>query len=141
MSSSHLPLVNALLNSVCAVLLLFGHRAIKRGRRPAHKRLMISAVIVSSLFLVSYVVYHSIHGSQHFTGQGIIRPIYFFILGTHTVLAASLVPLVGFTLKRGLLAQYGMHRQIARWTYPIWVYVSVTGVIIYLLLYQIFPAQ
>ncbi len=102
---------------------------------------MISAVVVSSMFLVSYLVYHSIHGTQHFAGQGLIRPVYFFILGTHTVLAASVVPLVGITLKRGVFAQYDLHKRIARWTYPVWLYVSVTGVMIYVMLYQLFPGR
>ena len=140
MSFSQLPLLNAILNSTSALLLLYAHQAVKKGQRTIHKRSMISAVVVSSLFLVSYLVYHSVHGSQHFTGQGIIRPVYFFILGTHTILAASVVPLVAVTLKRGLFEQYELHRRSARWTYPIWLFVSVTGVIIYLMLYQIFPS-
>ncbi len=140
MPFSQLPLLNALLNATSAALLLYAHGAIKRGRTAAHKRAMISAVTVSSMFLVSYLVYHSIHGAQYFTGRGFIRPVYFFILGTHTILAASVVPLVAVTLKRGLSAQYDIHKRIARWTYPVWLYVSVTGVIIYLMLYQLFPA-
>lgn len=101
---------------------------------------MISAVIVSTMFLTSYLTYHAVHGTQHFTGQGFMRPVYFFILGTHTLLAASVVPLVAVTLKRGLFAQYDLHKRIAKWTYPVWLYVSVTGVVIYVMLYQLFPA-
>jgi putative membrane protein len=137
---SQLPLLNAILNSTSAVLLLYAHRAIRKGQRTIHKQSMISAVVVSSLFLISYVVYHSLHGTQHFAGQGVIRPLYFLILGSHTVLAASIVPLVVVTLKRGLFAQYDLHKRIARWTYPIWIYVSITGVIIYVMLYQIYPS-
>jgi uncharacterized membrane protein YozB (DUF420 family) len=100
---------------------------------------MISAFVTSSLFLVSYLVYHYVHGSQHFGGQGFIRSIYFLVLGTHTILAAAIVPLVLISLRRGLRSQFSLHRRIAKWTYPIWLYVSVTGVIIYLMLYQVFP--
>jgi putative membrane protein len=139
MSFSDLPLLNAFLNTTSAVLLLVGHRSIKRGRRDSHKKFMIAALITSSLFLVSYLLYHYVHGSQHFEGPGLARPIYFFILGTHTVLAAAIVPMVLITLRRGLKGEFPRHRRIARWTYPIWLYVSVTGVIIYLMLYQIFP--
>jgi len=100
---------------------------------------MIAAFVVSSLFLVSYVLYHYVHGSQHFAGQGFFRPVYFVILGSHTILAATVVPLALITLRRGLRGQYGRHKAIARWTYPVWLYVSITGVIVYLMLYQLFP--
>jgi len=139
MSVSALPIVNALLNTASAVLLLTGHQYLKKGNTASHKKLMIAAFITSSLFLVSYITYHSIHGAQYFQGEGWSRPVYFLILGTHTVLAASIVPLAIITLRRGLKSDFMRHRKIAKWTYPIWVYVSVTGVIIYLMLYQLFP--
>jgi uncharacterized membrane protein YozB (DUF420 family) len=139
MSFSDLPLLNAFLNTTSAVLLLIGHQSIKKGRRDSHKKYMIAAFVTSSLFLISYLLYHYVHGSQHFEGQGLVRPVYFLLLGTHTILAATIVPLVLITLGRGLKGEFSRHRKIARWTYPIWLYVSVTGVIIYLMLYQIFP--
>lgn len=140
MSVTDLPLLNAFLNATSGVLLLIGHRFILKGKRDQHKRIMLTALFTSSLFLISYIVYHSIHGSQHFQGVGIIRPVYFLVLGTHTVCAAAIVPLVLMTVTRGLRRQFAEHRKIARWTYPIWMYVSITGVIIYLMLYQFYPA-
>lgn len=139
MSFSDLPLLNAILNSSSAMLLLIGRRFIKRGQQLWHKRFMIAAFGTSSLFLVSYLTYHSVHGAQYFQGEGWIRPVYFLILGTHTFLAATIVPLVLITLTRGLKNQVPRHKKIAKWTYPIWLYVSITGVIIYLMLYQLFP--
>jgi len=139
MSFADLPLLNACLNTTSAILLLLGRWHIKNGRRTSHKKVMISAFIVSSLFLISYLVYHYVHGSQHFQGQGFIRPVYFLILGSHTVLAVTIVPMVLMSLTRGLRSDFIRHRKIARWTYPIWLYVSVTGVVIYLMLYQLFP--
>ena len=141
MGITHLPLLNAFLNSTSAIFLLFAHHAAKLGRTSTHKKFMIAAIVVSSLFLASYLLYHSIHGTQHFAGQGFIRPVYFLILGTHTVLAAAVVPLVLVTLSRGLKAEFVAHKRMARWTYPIWLYVSVTGVVIYLMLYQLYPAS
>jgi uncharacterized membrane protein YozB (DUF420 family) len=140
MTIPDLPLLNAFLNATSGILLLVGHRFIRKGNTVAHRKTMISAFITSSLFLVSYLVYHAIHGARYFQGQGLVRPVYFLILGTHTVLAAAIVPLVLVTLSRGLKAKYAAHKRIARWTYPLWLYVSVTGVIIYLMLYQLFPA-
>ena len=140
MSFSDLPLLNAFLNTFSAILLLVGHASIKKGRRASHKKYMIAAFLASTLFLCSYLTYHYVHGSQHFQGEGLVRPIYFLILGTHTICAALIVPLVIITLRRGLKSDFVRHRGIARWTYPIWLYVSVTGVIIYLLLYELFPA-
>lgn len=140
MSFSQLPLLNAILNTTSAILLLYAHHAVKNGRTIVHRQTMVAAVVVSSMFLISYLVYHYVHGSQHFAGQGVIRPVYFFILGTHTILAASTVPLVLVTLSRGLKGEYARHKLVARWTYPIWLYVSLTGVVIYLMLYQLFPA-
>jgi uncharacterized membrane protein YozB (DUF420 family) len=133
---SDLPALNATLNATSAVLLTTGWILIRRGRIAQHRAVMIAAVCTSVLFLISYLVYHAQVGSVRFTRQGPIRAVYFTILLTHTVLAAAIVPLVLVTLTRGLRARYERHRRIARWTMPIWLYVSVTGVIVYLMLYQ-----
>lgn len=138
---SVLPVVNAVLNATAATLLLIGHRFIKKGNTKAHRKTMISVVVVSGLFLVSYLTYHGIHGSQPFQGSGWVRVLYFTILVSHSILAAAIVPLALITLVRGLRERYDSHKKIARWTYPIWLYVSVTGVVIYLMLYQLFPPQ
>jgi putative membrane protein len=140
-SMSDLPLINAFLNTTSAILLLVGRRFIKRGDRARHKRMMLAAFTTSSLFLVSYLTYHFARGTQHFQGEGVVKVIYFLILGSHTILAAVVVPMVLIALFRGLKGEYEKHRRIARWTFPVWLYVSVTGVIIYLMLYQIFPAH
>ena len=137
MSVTDLPTVNATLNSICAVLLVTGWILIRRGRIAQHRAVMIAAVSTSCLFLISYLVYHAQVGSVKFTGQGTIRVVYFTILLTHTVLAAAIVPLVLVTLARGLKRQDARHRAIARWTMPIWLYVSVTGVVVYLMLYRL----
>ena len=131
-----LPTLNACLNSTSALLLLLGRYAIARGDRRLHKRSMIGAVTVSVLFLVSYLTYHAIHGSTAFTGTGAVRSVYFAILISHTILAATIVPMVIITLRRGLAEKYPIHKKIARWTFPIWLYVSVTGVIVYFMLYH-----
>jgi putative membrane protein len=132
------PTINAILNGMAAVLLVTGRVLISRRRIEDHKRAMIAAFATSSVFLVNYLAYHSlIRGSHHFTGRGWIRPVYFIILLTHTVLAAAIVPLVLMSLSRGLKRQDARHRAISRWTFPLWLYVSVTGVIIYLLLYRV----
>jgi uncharacterized membrane protein YozB (DUF420 family) len=136
-SVSDLPTLNALLNALAAVLLLAGWVHIRRGRITAHRRCMVAAFVVSSLFLVSYVVYHSAIGSRPFTGGGLLRVVYFTVLLTHVVLAAAIVPLVLVTLRRGLRRDDLRHRRIARWTLPLWLYVSVTGVVIYLMLYRL----
>lgn len=138
LSISDLPALNATLNGLSAVCLVSGFALIKRGERLMHQRCMIAALVLSSLFLVSYVVYHANAGSRPFPGQGIIRPIYFAILITHVVLAATIVPLALITATRGLRSQFDRHVRIARWTFPIWLYVSVTGVVIYLMLYQVY---
>jgi uncharacterized membrane protein YozB (DUF420 family) len=135
-SYTALPAVNASLNATTAVLLIVGYVLIRRGRRQLHRRVMITAFCTSVLFLVSYLTYHAHAGSKHFTGTGTARTIYFSILLTHTVLAAAIVPLAIMTLSRGLSARYDRHRKIARWTLPIWIYVSVTGVVVYWMLYQ-----
>jgi len=132
-----LPAVNATLNAIAAVLLAIGWMLIRRGRWRQHRAVMISAFCTSVLFLISYITYHAHIGSKHFTGQGPIRVVYFTILLTHTVLAVTIVPLALITLSRGLSARYDRHRAIARWTLPLWMYVSVTGVIVYLMLYRL----
>lgn len=139
-SISLLPHLNALLNSTSAILLVSGFLMIRRHRVKAHRNCQISAVITSTLFLASYLTYHYYHGTTRFGGQGIVRPIYFTILISHTILAIVIVPLVLLTLYRAARADFAGHRRIARWTLPIWLYVSVTGVLVYLLLYQIYPA-
>jgi len=132
-----LPALNATLNATSAVLLCTGWYLIKHGRRIAHRNVMLAACGVSVAFLVSYLVYHAQVGSVRFTKQGPIRAVYFTILLTHTVLAAAIVPLAIVTLSRGLSAKYDRHRRIARWTMPLWLYVSVTGVIVYVMLYRL----
>jgi putative membrane protein len=131
-----LPAVNACLNATSAVLLLVGYFLIRARRIELHRKVMIAAFSASTLFLVCYVVYHAQVGNVRFTRQGIVRPIYFGILVTHVSLAALVLPLAVLTLSRGLKARYAKHRTIARWTLPIWLYVSVTGVLVYVLLYQ-----
>jgi uncharacterized membrane protein YozB (DUF420 family) len=135
---SQLPALNAILNGTAAVLILSGIYLIKTGRRRAHRTAMISAFIASSLFLVSYLTYHAHIGSKHFPGQGTARTIYYSILLTHTVLAVVVVPMVLVTLTRGLKGRIDRHRPIARWTYPVWLYVTVTGVVIYVMLYHVY---
>lgn len=138
---SHAEL-NASLNATSAILLATGYLCIRQRRILAHKMCMVLAVVVSLAFLVSYVLYHLRVGSVRFSGQGWIRPVYFAILGSHTVLAAVIVPLAAITLTRALRKQFDRHRRIARWTLPLWFYVSVTGVVIYVLLYQVYgPAS
>ncbi len=131
------PAFNAFLNFSCAFLLLLGWREIRAGRRARHRAFMISAFLVSVGFLVSYLLYHSYSGSRSFGGQGWIRPLYFAVLISHSLLAAAVVPLVVVTLSRGLRGHFVPHRKVARWTLPIWLYVSATGVIVYLMLYQL----
>ena len=137
---SYLPAVNAALNGTSALLLVVGQRLIKRGRIEAHKRTMIAAIVCSALFLISYLYYHAQVGSVRFQGQGWSRPVYFTILLTHTVLAAVIVPMVLVTLYRGLKRMDVRHKAIARLTFPLWVYVSTTGVAIYAMLYHFFRA-
>ncbi len=134
------PGLDAGLNGTSAVLLLTGRTLIKRGRMAAHRAVMITALISSSLFLASYLYYHWHVGSVHFQGQGWSRPVYFSILISHTILAAVIVPMIVITLSRALRERFDRHRTIARWTFPLWLYVSVTGVVIYLMLYKIFAS-
>lgn len=136
-----LPHLNATLNFISAVLLISGFLFIRRRNITAHRKCMLAACVTSTLFLVCYVTYHSFYGSTTFKGEGWIRPVYFTILLTHTILAVVIVPLVLITLFRALRERFDAHRRIARWTLPVWLYVSVTGVIVYLLLYQIVPSR
>jgi uncharacterized membrane protein YozB (DUF420 family) len=133
-----LPALNAILNGTAALFLLAGYRYIKRGQWLRHKRCMLGALTASTLFLVSYVIYHANIGSRPFPGTGAIRLVYLAILVTHVVLAAVILPLALVTTSRGLRSQYVKHVKVARWTLPLWLYVSVTGVIIYLMLYQFY---
>jgi putative membrane protein len=141
LSLTDLPAVNAALNGTSAVLLASGYRFIRRRQITAHKRCMLAALVTSTLFLLSYLTYHYHVGSMPFRGQGWVRPLYFTILISHTILAAAIVPLALVTLFRAWKADFIKHVRVARWTLPIWLYVSVTGVIIYLMLYQLFPAS
>ena len=138
MSVADLPALNATLNGVAALFLLAGYLCIRTGRREMHKRCMLGALTASALFLTSYVVYHAQAGSRPFAGEGAVRIVYFAILLTHVVLAAAILPLALVTTARGLRSHFDRHVRIARWTLPIWLYVSVTGVVIYLMLYQIY---
>lgn len=140
MSLTDLPLVNALLNTTSTLFLLLGYYFIRRNRKTLHKRMMIAALTVSSLFLISYLIYHCNVGSVKFTAQGTVRTVYFSILLTHTVLAAAVPPLAIVTLVRALRERFDKHKRIARWTLPIWLYVSITGVIIYIMLYRLYPS-
>ena len=130
------PPLNATLNGTSAVLLAVGHRFIKRGSMAAHRACMIAAVVCSTVFLASYLWYHAHVGSVRYPLHDWTRTLYLCILGTHTVMAATIVPMVIGTLTFALRGRFERHRSLARWTYPIWMYVSVTGVIIYLMLYQ-----
>jgi uncharacterized membrane protein YozB (DUF420 family) len=134
------PIIDASLNGTSAVLLLVGRGFIKRGRMGAHRAVMIAALASSSIFLACYLYYHWHVGSVRFQGQGWSRPVYFSILISHTILAAAIVPMIIITLSRALRERFDRHRAIARWTYPLWMYVSVTGVIVYFMLYHLFAA-
>lgn len=139
MSVHDLPTLNAILNAVSGVLLVAGYVAIRRGRVDVHRRCMKSAFVVSALFLVSYVVYHVQVGSVKFSGEGALRTFYLALLASHVVLAIVIVPLVLVTLRRALRGDFLRHRFIARRTFPLWLYVSVTGVVVYMMLYVWFP--
>ena len=132
------PALNATLNGVSAVLITTGRVLVRRKNVRLHRACMIAAVAASSLFLTSYLYYHAHVGSVRFPGQGWVRPVYFTLLISHTLLAAAVVPLVLLALSAGLRGRFDRHRRIARWAYPIWLYVSVTGVFVYLMLYQIY---
>ena len=138
LDSTAFPAINATLNGAAAILLLSGRRLISQRRITAHRNTMIAAVITSALFLTSYLYYHLVlhTGVTHFQGKGFIRPLYFALLLSHTVLAAAIVPMILITLYNGLRRRDLKHRRIARWTFPLWLYVSVTGVLIYFMLYK-----
>lgn len=138
MSVTDLPAVNATLNAIAAILLLVGYVLVRKKRFEQHRRTMLAAFATSVLFLISYVTYHANVGSRPFPGVGPVRAVYFTILITHIVLAAAIVPMALITVSRGLSRRYDRHRAIARWTLPIWLYVSVTGVVVYLMLYRMF---
>jgi len=131
--------LNAALNAVSAILLTVGFFFILNGKIRQHRACMISAFTASTLFLISYVVYHIRVGNIRFLGQGWIRPIYFTLLISHVTLAIAIVPMAVITLSRALREQFDRHRRIARWTLPLWLYVSVTGVIVYVMLYHLYP--
>jgi putative membrane protein len=136
---SDLPALNATLNSLSATFLLVGYVLIRQKRQTAHRNCMIGALVCSTLFLTFYLIYHYNAGRTVFKDPAWFRPIYLVLLLTHTVLAVVIVPMVIMTLSRALKRNYELHKRISRWTWPLWMYVSVTGVLIYLLLYQIFP--
>jgi uncharacterized membrane protein YozB (DUF420 family) len=140
-SLSWLPALNACLNASSALLLAAGWGAVRRRQITQHHRLMLSALATSGIFLASYLYYHAHVGTTRFAGAGWIRPVYFAILSTHTVLAAVIVPLLGVTLYHALRAHFSFHRKIARVALPVWLYVSVTGVAVYLLLYHLYPSR
>jgi putative membrane protein len=137
MSVADLPTVNATLNTIAATLLVAGYVAIRRRRIHLHKRCMLSAFATSALFLISYLVYHAQVGSRPFGGQGAVRVAYLLILISHVILAAAILPLALVTLSRALRGRFDRHVAIARWTLPLWLYVSVTGVVVYLMLYHL----
>jgi uncharacterized membrane protein YozB (DUF420 family) len=137
---SYLPHLNACLNASSAVLLFAGYSFIRAGRVAGHRACQVSALVVSIVFLTSYLTYHYYHGTTRFQGTGIARPIYFIVLTTHTILAIVIVPLIAITFYRALHLDFVRHRKIARITLPLWFYVSITGVIVYLMLYQIYPS-
>ena len=145
MQLQDLPMINAVLNSCSALLLLAGYVAIKRDQKERHKRCMVSALITSTLFLTCYVIYHvgmqRVYGSAHtrFVDPAWFRPWYLALLASHLLLAIAIVPMVLMTVYHAIRGNFEKHRKIARWTWPCWMYVSVTGVVIYLLLYRIFP--
>jgi putative membrane protein len=134
-----LPYVNATFNSLSAIAIVAGVAAIKGGREQAHRRWMFAALASSAVFLVSYVTYHALHGDSRFLGQGSVRPIYFFVLISHILLSIVALPLVLSTFYLSLSGRFDIHRRVAKWTFPIWLYVSVTGVVVFLML-RIFGA-
>ena len=138
MQISDLPALNASLNALASVFLVTGYILIRNGRREGHKRCMLMALTTSALFLISYVTYHANAGSVPFPGVGAVRVVYFAVLIPHVILAATILPLALVTAARGLRGDFGRHVRIARWTLPLWLYVSVTGVIVYLMLYRLY---
>ena len=140
MSFQDLPTINAILNGLSAVFLVIGYVHIRSGKPFKHKIFMIGAFSISVVFLICYLIYHYQVGSVGFKGQGFIRPIYFIILISHTILAALVPPLAIIALYRAFKGQFAKHKKIARWTFPIWLYVSITGVMVYLMLYVFYPS-
>ena len=138
---SDLPSVNASLNATSAILLVVGYLCIRRRKVTAHKACMVTAFITSTIFLISYLTLRYYAGMTTFTGQGWIRPVYFTILLSHTILAATILPLALVTLSRALRGRFDRHVRIARWTLPLWLYVSVTGVLVYWILYKLYPSR
>ena len=138
MEIADLPALNASLNGLASVFLIVGYALIRSGRRDAHRLCMLTALATSAVFLISYVVYHANAGSVRFQGTGAIRVVYFAVLIPHVILAATILPLALVTTARGLRGDYGRHVRIARWTLPVWLYVSVTGVIVYAMLYHLY---
>jgi putative membrane protein len=139
MTIHDLPAVNATLNGLSAVFLMTGYVFIRRGNQTAHRNSMVAALITSAIFLTCYLIYHFNAGRTEFREPQSFRPYYLALLLTHTVLAVVIVPLIATTMSRAIRARYDLHKKIARWTWPLWMYVSVTGVIIYLILYKIYP--
>ena len=138
MGIADLPTLNASLNALASVFLAAGYVFIRNGQREAHRRCMLTALATSAVFLTSYVIYHANAGSVPFRGTGAVRALYFAVLVPHIVLAAAILPLALVTTARGLRGDFGRHKRIARWTLPVWLYVSVTGVIVYLMLYHLY---
>src|SRR4026209_1130413 len=138
---SYLPHLNACLNGTSALLLISGYSFIRSGNVAAHRACQVSALVVSLLFLASYLTYHFNHGTTRFQGTGLARPINFTVLTSHTILAIVIVPLVALTFYRAFRQDFTRHRRIARITLPLWLYVSITGVIVYIMLYQIYPSR
>jgi putative membrane protein len=136
---SYLPHLNAFLNATSAVFLIAGYRFIRALRIDAHRKCQVTAFCTSTLFLISYLTYHYYHGESRFLGQGVVRPFYFAILISHVILAIVIVPLILITLYRAVRGDFIRHKRIARWTLPLWLYVSVTGVVVYLMLYHFYP--
>jgi uncharacterized membrane protein YozB (DUF420 family) len=134
---AHLPHLNAILNASSAILLVIGYFFIRRKMWRLHRGFMVSAAITSVLFLISYLVYHYHVGTVRFQGHGWLRTVYFLILSSHTILAAVILPLVLITLRQAWTGRFGKHRRVARWTLPLWLYVSVTGVVVYLMIYRL----
>lgn len=135
-----LPTLNASLNALSALLLLIGYILVRRRKLDAHRNVMLAACVTSTLFLISYLIYHALVGSVRFTGQGWVRSLYFSILLSHTILATAVVPLAIYSVVKGLGGKFEQHRRVSRWTFPVWMYVSVTGVLVYLFLYQWYPS-
>ena len=136
-----LPTLNAILNATSGILIIIGYVMIRRGKINAHRACMIGAVTTSIIFLISYLIYHFNVGATKFAGTGWSRPFYFTVLISHTILAVVLAPVVVVTLRRALKGDFKRHQKIARWTFPMWVYVSITGVLVYFMLYHWFPSR